>query len=553
MIRRLEIWNHALIAHVRMDLDEGFHAFTGETGSGKSILLGALGLLLGQRSDSASIGLQSDRTIVEGDLYAPQLQAWLAQEALPADQPILVRREILRNGRSRVFINDCQATAKHLKVMGEALVDLHRQDDTRDALTRSKLLAMLDKGEMDDNALKPYQDAYAEWTSAKSKLAELRRIAQSPSGDAEYLRHQINQLAALDLESTDWEDLTLQVQSLSHATSLTRALEVALSAGHADDVGFLDSIGVAKKALSSVAHIDSDIQACLERLESTAIELVDLMDTLDQLVDQKAPDPEKLQQLLSRHDALQEQMSKHRCNSFAELLDKEQDMKARLDNVDNLMERLEEAELQCNQKQHQMEACGEQLNLARIRASESITELLLPRLHALKMPHANMAWTFQPCEADEWGMHNPVLSFSSNPGSPLMPMAQVASGGEKSRFMLALKASLAHLDSTPIVVLDEIDTGVSGDVAAQMGAAMKEIATGKGTTQVLAVTHLPQVAALADHHHEVSKSTDGANTYIEVNKLDDKARTLAIAKMLSGATVTDEARLQASKLIGLKG
>ena len=134
-----------------------------------------------------------------------------------------------------------------------------------------------------------------------------------------------------------------------------------------------------------------------------------------------------------------------------------------------------------------------------------------------------------------------------------MPMAQVASGGEKSRFMLALKASLAHLDSTPIVVLDEIDTGVSGDVAAQMGAAMKEIATGKGTTQVLAVTHLPQVAALADHHHEVSKSTDGANTYIEVNKLDDKARTLAIAKMLSGATVTDEARLQASKLIGLKG
>ena len=550
MVRRLEIWNHALIAHVQLNLEPGFHVFTGETGSGKSILLGAFGLMLGHRADTSSVGLQGERSVVEGDIHAPAMKAWLAAERLPEDQPILIRREILRNGRSRVFINDSQATAKQLKALGEHLVDLHRQDDTRDALDPDKQLQMLDKFVQDEGrSLRAYQEAHAQWKEASALLDGLRKQAMSPSGDADYLKHQLEQLSALNLDDVNWEKLQEEVQSLGNASTLTHALEVAMEAGQNDEMGYMSTLAEARKQLSTVAHVDSDLRECLERLESVRIELEDLLAEMEGLLERKAPDPIRLERLTQQADAIHGMMNKHRCASFEDLLDKASSMRADLEDVESLHERLVDAERHCNKAHSEMTGKGMALQQARQDASQTLASLIVPRLVGLKMPHASLEWTFEEGEPLALGMHVPALMFGANPGAPMLPIGQVASGGEKSRLMLAIKASVAQVEGTPVVVLDEIDTGVSGEVAAHMGTAMKDIVQGQGTQQVVAVTHLPQVAALADHHYEVRKTTDGAMTFVEVVKLGQDERTDAIAKMLSGSTITEEAKSQAQRLL----
>ena len=549
MLRRIHIRNHALITEVELNFEEGFHVFTGETGSGKSILLGALGLLLGKRADTASVGLSSDRVVVEGWFSAPHLNTWLLDHDLPATPRLTVRREVLKNGRSRVFVNDAQASVAQLKALGERLVDIHQQHDLGISLEREALCHLLDQVGGHHRLVQTYRATYTTWMDKTETWKKLDALSKAPQGDVPYLKHQRTELEALNLAALDWTELEASLKTLSRASELTQGLEDAAHALEREDASALGQIDRALKALRGVAGVDADIDAALERAESTRIELQDLADTLDDLGRQKQPDPSKLRMLEERHDALWAATKKHNVTAPEDLLAKQHDLDAQIQSLEGLADDLREAESAMNKAHKAMHDAGEDLRKARLAAGSIVAGRVLPLLGDLKMPHASMDWESEDAPADALGLDSPVIQFSSNPGSPLQPLTKVASGGERARFALALKSVLAQVQSTPVVVLDEIDTGVSGEVASFMGAAMRAIAHSSQTAQVLSVTHLPQVAAQAEHHWEVRKSTDGRTTEVDVTALDGEGKLQAIATMLSASEVTTEALGQASQLL----
>lgn len=549
MLRRIRIHNHALIQEVELHLDEGFHVFTGETGSGKSILLGAVGLLLGDRADSSGVGLHGDRAVIEGDFSAPQLEEWLASEELPHGARITVRREVLRNGRSRVFINDAQASVGQLRALGSHLVDIHRQDHARVVLERPALCDLLDQAGAHSEERSKYLVAFGRWTEAKAELDRLRAQAQAPSGDVDYLSHQLQELERLNLSRMDWHALQAELNTLQHASELHTGLQAASHHCDSEEGGAVDAVSRAWKSLSSLEGVDQEVDEVLARLQSVRVELQDLASTLEDLLDQKQPDPQRLERLCMQYDQAMRAMRKHNVETPAELQQVEHDLADQIAAVQGLDQALVEAADEEAAAKRAMHEVWKALSAARQRAALRLSNDVLPLLGRLKMPHANMGWEWPACSPDVHGMDTPEVWFSSNPGSPLLPLTKVASGGERARFMLALKSVLAGIQSTPVVILDEIDTGVSGEVASHMGKAMRDIAGSDQTQQVLAVTHLPQVAALASKHWEVSKFTDGATTHVTVEALDTQGRQRAIASMLSGSDITQEALGQAARLL----
>ena len=549
MLRRLRIQNHALIQEVDLTLDAGFHVFTGETGSGKSIVLGALGLLLGSRADSSSVGLHGDRATIEGEFIAPQLSEWLQNADLPDAMCIHVRREVLRNGRSRVFINDAQASVGQLREFGSRLVSIHHQDDVSVSLDRSVLCNVLDAFGDHDDIKSAYDSTYSHWVEAQRQLEKLEALARTPSGDVNYLKHQISELDNLQLQDIRWDSLTAELKSLQHAQELHEGLGLAARNIDGEDSGGMTSIDAARRALSNLEGIDDHVDEMLHRIQSLRIELQDISSTLWDLVESKQPDPRRLMELESQYDAVMHSMRKHRVEHPEELLSLRDNLQNQVSQLDSLEEQLRQTKLEATNKLHLLEASGEALNTARKKAGAHLVDRVLPLIAQLKMPHARMAWKFLECEPDALGMAIPEVWFTSNPGSTLLPLTKVASGGERARFMLALKSVLAEIQSTSVVVLDEIDTGVSGEVAMHMGQTMKAIAHAPQTQQVLAVTHLPQVAALAEHHWEVRKTTDGATTHVMVHELNSEERQHAVATMLSGTDVTPEALSQAERLM----
>lgn len=549
MLRRIHIHNHALIHEVELHLEEGFHVFTGETGSGKSILLGAVGLLLGQRADTAGIGLHGDRAVVEGHFSAPSIDPWLLGQDLPSAPSLFVRREVLRNGRSRVFINDAQATVGQLRELGAQLVDIHRQDEAGIALERASLCELLDAVGRHNQISEGYAKAYRVWTEVKSAWQKLRAIQQAPQGDLNYLLHQIQELQALSLQGLDWSALEAELKSLTHAADLTEGLDNVHQnldgAGHPA----LAQVEHALRSLRKLAGVDGEVDTLSDRLESMRIELRDLAETAQDLSSAKMPDPTRLQALTSKHDLLLRAVKKYNVEGPERLSALLADLQQKAQDLEGLEETLVAAKQNLDQSHHVMMERGLALREARMLAAAKVTQSVVPLLSDLKMPHAQMSWDLEETPPDHLGIDTPWVLFSSNPGSPLQPLNKVASGGERARFLLALKSVLAHIHSTPVVVLDEIDTGVSGEVASFMGSAMKGIASSAHTRQVLSVTHLPQVAAQADVHWEVQKVTDGATTEVQVHRLDQEGRIRAIATMLSASSVTKEAMGQATQLL----
>ena len=549
MLRRLKIQNHALIQEADLAFEEGFHVFTGETGSGKSILLGAVGLLLGDRADTSGVGLNGDRAVIEGEFVAPSLSPWLEQNDLPDAIGIAIRREVLRNGRSRVFINDAQATVSQLRELGSLLVSLHKQDDVGITFDRPALSHVLDVAGDHTAVKETYLDAYRTWLNAKAELDALETLARKPSGDVHYLEHQINELEALRLHTLDWEVVNAELSTLQHAHELHEGISLAANACDGGESGALQNVEEARRALAHLQGVDKEVDDMIERLLSVRIELQDLTDTLWQLQERKQPDPNRLSQLESIHDAVVRAMRKHQVDDPEGLTIKLDELNRQLQAIGGLEQSLAHARAEHDETLQALETAGVALTEARKIAGEQLTGLVLPKLNDLKMPHARMDWRMPTCAPDDMGMEAPEIWFASNPGAPLLPLTKVASGGERSRFMLALKSVLARIQSTPVIVLDEIDTGVSGEVAMHMGRAMKEMAQASQTQQVLSVTHLPQVAAQAEHHWEVQKTTDGASTHVQVVSLKDQQRHQAIATMLSGENVTAEALGQARQLM----
>ena len=379
------------------------------------------------------------------------------------------------------------------------------------------------------------------WLQAKAEFDRLKALLSTPKGDADYLQHQLQELQSMQLQSLDWSEFRAELKRLQHASELHEGIREAWSSCDSESDGALTALTRARKALSTLEGVDLEVDDVIQRLNSVRIEVQDLASTLENLLETTQPDPHRLNQLEERFDAIQRACRKHNVDEPADLIRIEENLADQIRAIHGFSDDFDAAIGNEEQARLSMELAGASLTNARQRAAKGLTDTVVPLLARLKMPHATMKWDWPPCTPDEFGIECPEVWFSSNPGSPLLPLGKVASGGERARFMLALKSVLAEIQSTPVVILDEIDTGVSGEVAAHMGRAMSQIAQSSQTQQVLAVTHLPQVAALATNHWEVSKTTDGATTHVSVHALDEQGRQRAIASMLSGADVTEEA------------
>lgn len=549
MLRSLEVHQFALIDHLQVDWGQGLTTLTGETGSGKSILLGALGLALGERADVSSIRKGADKCWVEATFSAtPSSSHWIEQAGLDVFPEITLRREIHAHGRSRAFINDTPVNLSDLRSLADTLVDLHGQDDTRAYLQRERRLEWMDSFLENPDVIGNFQSAWAVFQDADARYKSLS--AETTASDPDYLQFQMAELDAIRIRERDWDALEEQRTLLQHASGIRQALLEsiqALDGGGADQrTDVLQALGLAHKHLLAVAALHPACDALANQLKSATLEIKEITRELQIESERVAEDPVALAQLDELWDEMIRLQSKHRCHSPAQLIalrEQFQDQWNRWAEAHELRSQLA-AELEMAEKT--LFACASQLTQERHRLGETLALKLGESLKELHLPHAvlQFQWTLRS-RPDAWGQDEIEWLFSANPGSPPLPLHQVASGGERSRLMLAIK-TLGEQSRVGTIVLDEIDTGVSGLVAEKMALTMKRMAA---QVQVLAITHLPQVAAAGAHHWEVSKSVEAGVTRTQLQKLQGESRIHAIARMLSGASVGPAAFAHAQALL----
>ena len=555
MLKSLNIQNYALIDSLELTWHPGMSAMTGETGSGKSIVLGALGLLLGSRSDTSSIRTGTDRCTVEGVFFcSPSTQTWLERHNLDTWDELIVRREFSVQGRGRVFINDTPVKLQLLQSLGQLLVDLHGQDSAKLMLQRDFQLAWIDANAKHPQLLSAYKSAYPAFKAAQDRLARLEMKRSQPQTDLDYIRYQLEELRSLSLDQRDWPALLEERDVLENSESIRESLAQAFAALSENDAasGALDRLHQATKHLDDVSHVGPKFQTLLERLTSVRIELNDLVHEIESTAEGTESNPHRLNQLSAIHNELQRILHKHHASDAGELQRLEQSLTEQLTEAAGIDEAYSEAKDELEIERQKAWTAGDALMRSRQQMAEELSGAIKATLKRLSMPEASLAFEWKPlAEPDEHGIEEVIIAFSANPGHPALPLHKVASGGEKSRLMLAFKATGTGAASLPTIVLDEIDTGVSGKVAEEMASLMHSMASEQ---QVIAVTHLPQVAALADHHMKVAKATEHGSTRTLVTALDEAQRVEEIAGMLSGSVVTEAAMANAASLrAGLQG
>ena len=555
MLKSLNIQNYALIDSLELTWHPGMSAMTGETGSGKSIVLGALGLLLGSRSDTSSIRTGTDRCTVEGVFScSPSTRTWLERHNLDTWDELIVRREFSVQGRGRVFINDTPVKLQLLQSLGQLLVDLHGQDSAKLLLQRDFQLAWIDANAKHPQLLSAYKSAYAAFKAAQDRLAQLELKRSQPQTDLDYIRYQLEELQSLGLDQRDWPALLEERDVLENSEAIRESLAQAFAALSENDAasGALDRLHQATKHLDDVSHVGAKFQTLLERLTSVRIELNDLVHEIESTAEGTESNPHRLDQLNALHHELQRVLHKHHASDAGELQRLEQSLTEQLTEAAGIDEAYSAAKDALEIERQKAWTAGDALMRSRQRMAEELSGAIETTLKRLSMPEASLAFEWKPlAEPDEHGIEEVIIAFSANPGHPALPLHKVASGGEKSRLMLAFKATGTSAASLPTIVLDEIDTGVSGKVAEEMASLMHSMASEQ---QVIAVTHLPQVAALADHHMKVAKATEHGSTRTLVTALDEAQRVEEIAGMLSGSVVTEAAMANAASLrAGLQG
>jgi len=550
MLKKLKIRNYALIESLDLDLERGMTAMTGETGSGKSIVLGALGLLLGQRSESSVVRNSVDRCTVEG-IFSPPVAAqnWLVSNELDAWDELIVRREVTSQGRSRAFINDTPVKANDLQELGGLLVDLHGQDGTRLLLQREYQLAWIDTHAQNTEHFAAYQQSFEAFTSAKMTLASLELERSKPQTDLDYIRYQLREIESLELHAKDWDALLNEKEVLENSSDIRAALDEAWSAlaDSSSDSNPLERLQWSLKSLSKVASMTRLYEPLQARLHSVTIELQDIADEIESQSHSIESNPQRLMQLETWYNQLQRVLHKHNAPDAKSLIALETSLQESIEAASNIDEAHSEAQKHLESCRKQTMQLGHVLMERRVDAAKTLSIEIEGALQLLSIPQAQLDFEWQlASEPDAWGIEELQVLFSANPGQRPLPIQKVASGGEKSRLMLAIKATGKATEPIPTIVLDEIDTGVSGRVAEEMAKLM---ATMANQQQVIAVTHLPQVAALATHHIRVSKTSDGNTTSTEVKLLSSKERVQEIAAMLSGSEVSEAAVTNAQALL----
>lgn len=552
MLKQLYIRNFTLIDTLDIELKSGFSVITGETGAGKSIILGAIGLLLGQRADAKNIKQGADKCIIEAhfDLSKYSLEVFFENNDIEYDaHDTIIRRELTSAGKSRAFINDTPVSLAILKELGEQLVDIHSQHQNLLLNKQDFQLNVVDIIANNNDLLSQYRTAYNKYQETKKKLENLILEIEQNRSNSDFLRFQYEELCNAKLYDGEQEELEQKQATMSHAEEIKSALYEADNSINAEIGGVLSNVKNAKNALKGIMDVYPVAQELQQRLDSCYIELDDISHEISTQLQDIDFDPAELEYINNRLDKIYELEKKYHCETINEILCKIEELKQQLDYVDNSDIVLNELKEQLDIHKKECETKASKLSQTRKKSALSIEKEISEKLVVLGMPNINFKVNIEKKELGLYGADNVSFMFSANKNNPLQAVTQVASGGEIARLMLSLKAMISGAVKLPTIIFDEIDTGVSGKIAEKMANIMKEM--GDNDRQVISITHLPQIAALGTTHYKVYKEDTSEATISKMTILNKEERIKEIAQMLSGSDISDAAINNAKELLRL--
>ncbi|MDR0939481.1 MAG: DNA repair protein RecN [Mediterranea sp.] len=550
MLRSLYIQDYALIEKLDIGFETGFSVITGETGAGKSIILGAIGLLLGQRADVKAIRQGATKCVIEArfDIKAYDMRAYFDNNELEYDDECILRREVQASGKSRAFVNDSPASLGQMKELGERLVDVHSQHQNLLLNKEDFQLNVLDILAHDEEALKLYRTYYNAWKQTERELANLRQLAEKSRSDEDYIRFQLEQLEEANLAEGEQEKLEQEADTLSHAEEIKAGLYKADQLLTADEGGLISQLKECRDALNALQHVYLPAKELAERTESAYIDLKDIAQEVAARSENVEFNPERLDEVNSRLNLIYSLQQKHRARTLEELLAIENEYRQKLSELNSYDERLAELAQQVEAQVRQVRTQAAELTHTRVQAAREVERQLTTRLVPLGIPNVRFQVEMGTRkEPGPQGEDTVSFLFSANKNGALQDVASVASGGEIARVMLAVKAMIAGAVKLPTIIFDEIDTGVSGEIADRMADMMQEM--GDHDRQVISITHLPQIAARGRVHYKVYKRDNDTQTNSHIRRLTDEERVEEIAQMLSGAKLTEAAISNARELL----
>ena len=550
MLKQLYIKNFTLIDTLDIQLHPGFSVITGETGAGKSIILGAIGLLLGQRADSKTIKQGADKCVIEAhfDLSRYQMETFFTDNDIEYDaQDTIIRRELTAAGKSRAFINDTPVPLSTLKELGEQLVDVHSQHQNLLLQKQDFQLSVVDIIADDAREQEAYRQSFNDYHEAQRQLQELKDSIIQNRQQADFLGFQYNELCDARLADGEQEELEQRSETMTHAEDIKSALYEADNTLQAEQTGVVTSLHNAATALKGISRVFPAATELAERIDTAYIELKDIAQEVSSHLEDVDFDPAELDAVNARLDRIYDLQKKYHADSVTELITLRDDIGKKLSAIENSDEALQEMETRCQQLKASCQQQADILTRQRTKAARQIEKEMQQRLVPLGMPNVRFAINIEQTELSRSGHDRVSFLFSANTSTPLQPVAQVASGGEIARVMLSLKVMISGAVKLPTIIFDEIDTGVSGRVAEQMAQLMQEM--GSHDRQVISITHLPQIAAIGTSHYKVAKSETANGTTSTMKELTPDERVNEIAQMLSGSDVTAAAIQNAKELL----
>lgn len=550
MLKQLYIKNFTLIDELNIQMHPGFSVITGETGAGKSIILGAIGLLLGNRADSKSIKAGRDRCVIEAhfDLSKYDMQQFFTDNDIDEDlSDTIIRRELTAAGKSRAFINDTPVSLTKMRELGEQLVDIHSQHQNLLLQKEDFQLNVVDIIAKDEKQRKNYEAAYNQYKQANQKLNALKAEIEKNRENEDFLRFQFKELDEAQLQNGEQEELEQEYEMLSHSEDIKTALYQADNHLSGDDGNIIERLKQTSEQLANIKDVYPEVTELLERIDSSYIELKDIAQEVNGLTDHVEFDPARLETINERLDKLNSLQQKFHVRDLGELIETYHQLKEQLSHIDHSDEDVEAMEQEVTQLLENAQKQAKELTAIRTKAAKKIEEEMKQRLIPLGIPNVrfSISLTEKPLSHD--GGDKVSFLFSANKSTPLQPVTQVASGGEIARVMLSLKAMISGAVKLPTIIFDEIDTGVSGKIAEKMAQIMVEM--GNHERQVLSITHLPQIAAMGSHHYKVSKEETDNGTISRMTELSQQERVQEIAQMLSGSDVSEAALANAKELL----
>ena len=551
MLQSIHIQNYALIESLDIDFHSGFSVITGETGAGKSIILGAIGLLVGQRADIKAIKNGANKCIVEArfNIASYALESFFEEHEMEYEEgECILRRELYASGKSRAFINDTPATLTQMKELGEKLIDVHSQHQNLLLNHEDFQLSILDILANDEKELQTYQELYSDYKKVCRELAHIQEQAEKNRQDEDYIRFQVEQLEEANLQNGEQEELEQEAETLSHAEEIKASLYKADQLMASGDMTLLSATKECLQTLQGISRVYGQTQEWIERLDSCYIELKDLSQEIASASDDVEFNPTRLDFVNDRLNLIYSLQQKHRVSSVDELIHLAEEYRTKLDAITSYDETIRDLQKRKEAFYAKLLSVAATLTNLRQDAAKEIERQMQAYLIPLGMPNVRFAVELtSKKEPDSKGMDHVTFLFSANKNGVLQNVASIASGGEIARVMLSLKAMIAGAVKLPTIIFDEIDTGVSGSIAEKMALIMEEM--GQADRQVISITHLPQIAARGKNHYKVYKEDTEVGTNSHIRPLNEEERINEIANMLSGATLTEAALNNAKALL----